>query len=113
MTLPQHIAEIARQLDKVPLFQGLAADVLARIRDQAHSKAVGMGESFFNEGDDAQAFYVLTRLSPSPKTCLNAEAGPIGRSVSHLSQAPVANARPSTTGGRGRRKAKKSSRTTR
>ena len=60
MALPQRIAEIARQLDNVPLFQGLAADVLARIRDQAHSKAVGMGELFFNEGDDAEAFFVLT-----------------------------------------------------
>ena len=51
---------ICHQLDNAPLFQGLAADVLARIRDQAHSKAVGMGELFFNEGDDAQAFFVLT-----------------------------------------------------
>src|SRR3954451_17234637 len=60
MALPQRIAEVARQLDNVLLFQGLAADVLACIRDQAHSKAVGMGELFFNEGDDAQAFFVLT-----------------------------------------------------
>ena len=59
MALPQRIAEIARQLDNVPLFQGSAADVLARIRDQAHSKAVGTGELFFNEGDDAEAFFVL------------------------------------------------------
>ena len=60
MTSPRETSEIARQLDNVPLFQGLAADVLARIRDQAHSKAVGTGELFFNEGDDAEAFFVLT-----------------------------------------------------
>jgi CRP-like cAMP-binding protein len=60
MTLPHDTAEIARQLDNVPLFHGLAADALARIRDQAHSKAIGTGEFFFNEGDDAEAFFVLT-----------------------------------------------------
>ena len=37
-----------------------AADALARIRDQAHSKTIGTGEFFFNEGDDAEAFFVLT-----------------------------------------------------
>jgi CRP-like cAMP-binding protein len=60
MTLPREISETARQLDNVPLFQGLGGDVLARVRDQAHSKAVGTGELFFNEGDDAEAFFVLT-----------------------------------------------------
>ena len=60
MTLPHDADELARQLGQAPLFQGLAADVLARIRDQAHSKAVGAGELFFTEGDDAEAFFVLT-----------------------------------------------------
>lgn len=60
MTRPQETPQIPHQLDRVPLFQGLGADVLARVRDQAHSKAVGAGESFFNEGDDAEAFFVLT-----------------------------------------------------
>jgi CRP-like cAMP-binding protein len=53
-------SKIAHQLDTVPLFQGLGADVLARVRDQAHSRAVGAGELFFNEGDGAEAFFVLT-----------------------------------------------------
>jgi CRP/FNR family transcriptional regulator, nitrogen oxide reductase regulator len=60
MTRPHETSEIAHQLDSVPLFQGLGGDVLARVRDQAHSKAVGTGELFFNEGDDAEAFFVLT-----------------------------------------------------
>ena len=60
MTSPHNTADLGRQLDNVPLFQGLAADVLARIRDQAHLKGIGTGEFFFNEGDDAEAFFVLT-----------------------------------------------------
>ena len=61
MILPGDTSEIARQLNNVPLFQHLAADVLARVREQAHVKAVETGELFFNEGDDAEAFFVLTR----------------------------------------------------
>lgn len=60
MTLPHDSAAITGQLDSVPLFQGLAAGVLVRIRDQAHSKGIGAGELFFYEGDDAEAFFVLT-----------------------------------------------------
>jgi CRP-like cAMP-binding protein len=60
MTLPREITKTASQLDNVPLFQGLGADILARVREQAHSKAVGTGEVFFLEGDDAEAFFVLT-----------------------------------------------------
>ena len=44
----------------MPLFQGLDADVLARIRNQAHTKTIDAGELFFNEGDEAEAFFVLT-----------------------------------------------------
>jgi CRP-like cAMP-binding protein len=60
MTIPPDADEIARQLGHVPLFQDLAADVLARIRGQAHAKAIRTGELFFTEGDDAEAFFVLT-----------------------------------------------------
>jgi CRP-like cAMP-binding protein len=52
--------ELARQLGRVPLFQGLAADVLTRVRDQAHARVVGAGEPFFVEGDKAEEFFVLT-----------------------------------------------------
>lgn len=58
--MPHDPEELARQLGHVPLFQGLPAAVLARIRTHAHVKAVGMGELFFNEGDQAEAFFVLT-----------------------------------------------------
>jgi CRP-like cAMP-binding protein len=68
---PPATSALAPQLDNVPLFRGLAADALARIRDRAHSKAVGTGELFFNEGDAADAFFVLasgrvklTQLTP-------------------------------------------------
>ena len=60
MTTPHEDPEIVRQLGQVRLFQGLTADVLARIRNQAHSKAIGGGELFFGEGDHADAFFVLT-----------------------------------------------------
>lgn len=46
MTIPHDAEELARQLGQVPLFQGLAADVLARIRGQAHAKAIGAGELY-------------------------------------------------------------------
>lgn len=60
MTLSQDLPELVRQLGQVPLFNGLTADVLARIRGQAAARAVGVGEFFFNEGEDADAFFVLT-----------------------------------------------------
>jgi CRP-like cAMP-binding protein len=60
MTLPHDTAELSRQLGHVPLFQGLAADVMARIRDRARVQEIGAGELFFNEGDAADAFFVLT-----------------------------------------------------
>ena len=60
MTPPNDTEELARQLGHVLLFQGLPADVLARIRGRAHSRSIGAGELFFNEGDAAEAFFVLT-----------------------------------------------------
>jgi CRP/FNR family transcriptional regulator, nitrogen oxide reductase regulator len=71
MTDPHHTPDLASQFGRVPLFQGLATDVLARISGQAHTKAIGPGESFFSEGDQAEAFFVLrsgrvklTQLTP-------------------------------------------------
>jgi CRP-like cAMP-binding protein len=71
MTLPRESPGIFHQLDNVPLFKGLGGEALARVRDQARSKAIGKGELFFNEGDDAEAFFVLasgrvklTQLTP-------------------------------------------------
>ena len=59
MTRTNDTAEADRQLHKVPLLQGLAGDVLVRVRDQAHSKAVGTGEFLFNEKDAVEAFFVM------------------------------------------------------
>jgi CRP/FNR family transcriptional regulator, nitrogen oxide reductase regulator len=60
MTVPRDTSALADQLGHMPLFQGLAVDVLARIRGQARSRALATGESFFNEEDEAEAFFVLT-----------------------------------------------------
>ena len=71
MTITHGTEDVAQQLGHVPLFQGLGAEVLRRIKGQAHEKAVGAGELFFNEGDEAHAFFVLksgrvklTQLTP-------------------------------------------------
>lgn len=51
--------EINCQPHKVPLFQRLAGDVLTRVRNQAHSKRSVRVSLFFNEGDAAEAFFVM------------------------------------------------------
>jgi len=56
----EHVAEIVRRLAHVPLFDGLSTDTLGRIVSLSHSKQVATGEFFFNEGDDAEEFLVLT-----------------------------------------------------
>jgi len=48
------------QLVRVPLFRGVGTDLLARIRAQAQSRSLGAGALFFREGDEADAFFVLT-----------------------------------------------------
>jgi CRP/FNR family transcriptional regulator, nitrogen oxide reductase regulator len=60
MTLPSETAEVVRQLDNIPLFKGLEDDVLSRVRNEVRTKAVGTGEFFFHEGEDSEAFFVLT-----------------------------------------------------
>jgi CRP-like cAMP-binding protein len=50
----------ARQLTHVALFRGLAEDTLARIARLAHAKSLESGQSFFSEGEPAEAFFVLT-----------------------------------------------------
>jgi CRP-like cAMP-binding protein len=60
MAGPDDAPELAGQLSQVPLFQGLAAAVLARVRGKARTRAIVAGELFFNEGEAADAFFVLT-----------------------------------------------------
>jgi len=71
MDVPHDTQKRVRQLGQVPLFRGLTAAVLARISDQAHTRPIGAGEFFFNEGEPADAFFVLmsgrvklTQLTP-------------------------------------------------
>jgi CRP-like cAMP-binding protein len=48
-------------LGRVALFRGLDAGVLARVAREGRETAVGTGESFFREGEKAEAFFVLIR----------------------------------------------------
>jgi CRP-like cAMP-binding protein len=51
---------LVRQLAGVPLFRGLTSDALARVVELASSRRTSAGEFFFNEGDEAEAMFVLT-----------------------------------------------------
>jgi CRP-like cAMP-binding protein len=53
-------SEIAQRLAHVPLFEGLPAATLQRIVSLAHAKPLETGQLFFSEGDQAEAFFVLT-----------------------------------------------------
>lgn len=57
---PQDLSDITRRLSQVPLFQGVTHDALPRIVGLAHSKSLEAGAFFFNEGDPAEEFFVLT-----------------------------------------------------
>jgi CRP-like cAMP-binding protein len=64
-------SEIAQRLAHVPLFEGLPGNTLLRIVSLAHARPLEAGESFFGEGDQAEAFFVLmsgrvklTQLTP-------------------------------------------------
>jgi CRP-like cAMP-binding protein len=52
--------EIARRLAHVPLFEGLPVDTLVTIVSLAHAQPLQAGELFFSEGEQAEAFFVLT-----------------------------------------------------
>lgn len=56
----QDRSAITHQLGQVPLFEGLPADTLARVVKLAHPKPLASGGFFFNEGDQADLFFVLT-----------------------------------------------------
>ena len=61
--LPTHRApdeNLGNQLAHVPLFKGVASEALRQIVALAHLRHVAYGEFFFNEGDDALDFFVLT-----------------------------------------------------
>lgn len=60
MSVDPETASVVEWLSRAPLFQGLSLEVLARIFRLAHTKQVEAGGFFFNEGDDAEHFFVLT-----------------------------------------------------
>jgi hypothetical protein len=67
----------ARQLAHVALFQGLSEDTLVRIAGLAHAKSLAPFELFFSEGEQAEAFFVLT--SARVKLAQLTPGGPSGR----------------------------------
>jgi CRP-like cAMP-binding protein len=56
----QGVAEIARRLLHVPLFEGLSLGTLGQIVSLSYPKEANAGEFFFNEGDQADEFLLLT-----------------------------------------------------
>lgn len=57
---PRDPSTITSQLAHVPLLESLPADTLTRVVGLAHSKQLEGGGFFFNEGDRAELFFVLT-----------------------------------------------------
>jgi CRP/FNR family transcriptional regulator, nitrogen oxide reductase regulator len=60
MVVPHDATELVRQLPTVPLFKGLASDILRPIIALGHLTPMQAGTFFFSEGDDAGRFFVLT-----------------------------------------------------
>ena len=60
MAAPHDVMELVHQLATVPLFKGLAPDILRPIIALGHLTPMQAGTFFFNEGDDAERFFVLT-----------------------------------------------------
>ena len=56
----QELSAITRQLAHIPLFEGLPVDTLTRVVGLAHPKQLEAERFFFNEGDEADLFFVLT-----------------------------------------------------
>ena len=79
----QNVAEIARRLLHVPLFEGLPLDSLAHIVSLSFPKEANAGGFFFNEGDQADEFLVLvaghvklTQLTPDGQQVVLRLLGP-------------------------------------
>jgi CRP-like cAMP-binding protein len=52
--------DVSAKLSNVPLFKGLRGEVLVRIVDRSYPTQKAAGEFFFNEGEPAEEFFVLT-----------------------------------------------------
>ncbi len=60
MDSPSRIPDVSARLANVPLFRGLRGEVLLRIVDRSYPSQKTAGEFFFNEGEPAEEFFVLT-----------------------------------------------------
>ena len=77
------LSDLTRHLSQVPLFEGVASDVLERIVGLAHTKRLESGAFFFNEDDPAEEFFVLmsgrvklTQLTPEGHQIVLRMVGP-------------------------------------
>src|SRR2546428_10449585 len=61
LSSPEEATELARELATVPLFKNLAPEILGPIIALGRLTPMSSGMFFFNEGDDAERFFVLTR----------------------------------------------------
>jgi hypothetical protein len=68
----QDVAEIARRLLHVPLFEGLSLDTLEQIVSLSYPKEANAGEFFFNEGDQAEN---IPRADGGPRQADPVDAG--------------------------------------
>jgi CRP-like cAMP-binding protein len=76
-------ADVTRQLAGVALFEGLPTDALARVAALAHPRPLPAGGYFFNEGQEAEEFFVLaagrvkiTQLTPEGQQVVLRVIGP-------------------------------------
>ncbi len=60
MGSPPRMPDVSARLANVPLFKGLRGEVLVRIVDRSYLSQKVAGEFFFNEGEPAEEFFVLT-----------------------------------------------------
>jgi CRP-like cAMP-binding protein len=60
MGSPPPTPDISAKFANVPLFKGLRGEVLVRIVDRSYPSQKTAGEFFFNEGEPAEEFFVLT-----------------------------------------------------
>ena len=81
--VPLDPTQLVHQLAAVPLFKGLAPDVLSPIIALGHLTSMPAGALFFNEGDHAERLFVLTsgrvkltQLTPEGHQVVLAHIGP-------------------------------------
>src|SRR6478672_3093305 len=83
MSVPQDAAALARQLAAVPLFENLTLETLTPIIALGHLIRMEAAAFFFNDGDEADTFYMLiagrvklTQVTPEGHQVVLGHVGP-------------------------------------